>query len=305
VYSAYSVVQLSAFNFQLSAFSFLLSTPTLNSFLNSTTVILLGHGTELNPGSALPILQHARALGARGLFADVRAAFWKQPPRIQEVLGEVKSDRVFIVPMFISEGYFSDEVIPRELGFEAGQDLCRKRTMGHQTWHYTRVVGTHPSMTHVLLSRAQAVTGQYPFPRRPRPQETTLFIAGHGTGRNENSRQSVERQAKLIAETGSYAAVHAIFMEEQPLIVDYTSLAKTKYAVVVPFFMSDGLHVIEDIPVLLGEPEKVVKSRLAAGQPTWRNPTEKRGVLTWYSSSVGSDPGLQEVILEHVRECAG
>ena len=59
---------------------------------------------------------------------------------------------------------------------------------------------------------------------------------------------------------------------------------------------------VEDIPVLLGEPERLVKERLAAGQPTWRNPTEKNGKLVWYSASVGMEPLLAEVILERVRE---
>jgi sirohydrochlorin cobaltochelatase len=72
--------------------------------------------------------------------------------------------------------------------------------------------------------------------------------------------------------------------------------------VVVPFFISDGMHTQEDIPVLLGEPERAVKERLAAGQPTWRNPTEKRGKRVWYAPAVGTEPHIADVILERVRE---
>ena len=75
--------------------------------------------------------------------------------------------------------------------------------------------------------------------------------------------------------------------------------------VVVPFFLSDGLHVAEDIPVMLGEPERVVRQRLARGLPTWRNPTERGGKLVWYTASVGTAPVLAEVILERVAEAAG
>ena len=74
---------------------------------------------------------------------------------------------------------------------------------------------------------------------------------------------------------------------------------------VVPFFISDGLHTVEDIPVLLGEPERVVQQRLAAGQPTWRNPTERNDKLVWYSTAVGSEPGIADVILARVREQTG
>jgi hypothetical protein len=47
-----------------------------------------------------------------------------------------------------------------------------------------------------------------------------------------------------------------------------------------------------------------VRERLAQGQPSWRNPTERRGKLVWYSASIGSEPHLPEVILERVRELA-
>jgi sirohydrochlorin cobaltochelatase len=65
------------------------------------------------------------------------------------------------------------------------------------------------------------------------------------------------------------------------------------------------LHTQEDIPVLLGETKQTVEQRLAAGQPPWRNPTEKNGRLVWYSPAVGTDPRIADVILERVREVAG
>ena len=59
---------------------------------------------------------------------------------------------------------------------------------------------------------------QFPFPRAPQSRETTLFIAGHGTEKNENSRKAIERQVELIRAMNIYAAVHAIFLEESPRI---------------------------------------------------------------------------------------
>jgi len=141
-------------------------------------------------------------------------------------------------------------------------------------------------------------------PTPPAPAGTALFIAGHGTGNNENSRKAIERQVELIRARDLYAEVHAIFMEEAPRIGDCYALAKATDLVVVPFFISDGLHSYEDIPVMLGEPEAVVQARLKAGQPTWTNPTERHGKRVWYSRSVGDEPHLPDVILERVRERA-
>jgi sirohydrochlorin cobaltochelatase len=266
-------------------------------------LVVLGHGTDLNDQSAAPVRQHVAELRRRGLFADVREAFWKQEPQIKNVLAEISAPRIFIAPLFISEGYFSTEVIPKELGFSYPDRLLL--VAGQATQFYCRPVGTHESMTKVILSRAVQVTKQFPFPRAPKTTETTLFIAGHGTQRNVNSRKAIEHQAELIRAQRIYAEVHAVFMEEEPRIAGCHLLAQTKNCVVVPFFISDGLHVVEDIPVLLGEPERIVKARLATGQPTWRNPTEKHGKLFWYSSSVGTEPGLADVILERAMEAYG
>jgi sirohydrochlorin cobaltochelatase len=264
-------------------------------------LVVLGHGTDLNDQSAAPVLQHAAELRRRRLFAAVREAFWKQEPRIKDVLAELAAPRVFIAPLFISDGYFCGQIIPEALGFGASRVL---RQAGRDL-HYCRPIGTHESMTKVILARAAGVVRQFPFPRAPKPAETTLFVAGHGTGRNADSRKALDHQVAIIRAQNLYAAVHAVFMEEDPRIAGCQALARTKNCVVVPFFISDGLHVVEDIPVLLGEPESAVKARHAAGQPTWRNPTEKNGKLFWYSPSVGTEPGVAEVILDRVREAGG
>jgi len=267
---------------------------------HNTTLILLGHGSTKNDGSEKPVFQHAAELRQRGLFAEVREAFWKQEPRITSVLAEITTRRVVIVPLFISEGYFTEEAIPEALGFRAPGETnwSRVRHLGDQEICYTHSVGTHPRLTGVLLHRAVEVVAQHPFPSQPKAADTSLFIAGHGTERNAQSRLAIERQVELIRARNLFNEVQPCFLEEQPRIADIPKLAITKKVVVVPFFISDGLHVLEDVPILLGEPENVVRKRLAAGQPTWRNPTERNGKLIWYASAVGSDPGLADVILE-------
>jgi sirohydrochlorin cobaltochelatase len=267
---------------------------------SDTALVLLGHGTTLNDQSAVPVLQHVAELLRREIFREVHAAFWKQEPQITSVLENIEAPRIVIVPFFISEGYFSWEVIPNALGIACPE---RRSVINMKSAVlYARPVGSHDLMTTVILARAKEVLEKFPFPRLPKNSDTTLLIAGHGTGRNPNSRKSVERQVDLIQALKIFADVGAVFMEEDPFIKGCWQSAKTKNIVVVPFFISDGLHAVEDIPVLLGEPERIVKERLAVGQPTWRNPSERDGKLIWYASSVGTEPLLAEVILERARE---
>ena len=273
---------------------------------SNAALVLVGHGSTVNADSAAPTYQHADELRRRKVFGQVQESFWKQEPGVAGVLRGVFAPRVFIVPLFISEGYFTEEVIPRELGFcTSGQkEFARVQSRGGQVLHYCGPVGTHASMTNVLLARAREVVEKFPFPRAPKPADTALFIAGHGTGNNENSRKAIEQQVELIRAQNIYAEVHAAFMEEEPFIKNIYGVTAAKHIVMVPFFISDGLHSFEDIPVMLGEPERVVQERFRAGQPTWRNPTEKQGRRVWYAPSVGSEPLIAEVVIERVREMA-
>ena len=275
------------------------------------TLVLIGHGSTLNAESAEPTHQHADELRRRAIFAEVLEAFWKEEPCIAAVLRGAFTPRVFVVPLFISEGYFTEQVIPRELALSDDSMIYERvqtrpgpagSGLVEQTIFYCGPVGPHPSMTKVLLARAAQIVEKHPFPRAPKPTEIALFIAGHGTGNNENSRKAIEHQVELIRAMDIYAEVHAVFMEEEPRIGECYTMASTRNIVMVRFFISDGLHSYEDIPVMLGEAERIVQKRYKEGQPTWRNPTEKKNKLVWYTPSIGNESHLPDVILERVQE---
>ncbi len=274
--------------------------------LSDSTLVLVGHGSTLNADSAAPVWQLAKSLRVRGIFARVLECFWKEHPLISGVLRGAAGCRVFVVPVFISDGYFTEEVIPRELGIGAGGGVRpnRPHSMGGRSIHYCRPVGTHPRMSEVILARAREAVTAAPGDARqaPPPKDISLFLAAHGTRRHERSRDSAERLASVIAAMGSYPTVQAVFMEEEPLISRCFELARTRDLVVVPFFISDGLHSREDIPVLLGEDPADVQARLEGGRPTFINPTVRAGHRVWYADSVGGEPLLADVVLERVRE---
>lgn len=71
--------------------------------------------------------------------------------------------------------------------------------------------------------------------------------------------------------------------------------------IVVPFFISDGLHSYEDIPVLLGIAEASPGAASANQKEVFRrNPYHLRGRTLYYASSIGTEPLFADVILEQV-----
>src|SRR5215467_7566685 len=212
---------------------------------DKTALHIVAHGSTVNPDSSAPTLAHAAEIRCRKVFADVGCAFWKEEPSLRDALFLFDPEaihEVYVVPNFISEGYFTQTVVPRELELNGR----RTKRWNGQIWKYCDPVGNHPMMTDLLLKRAHEIAPSIP------ESETTLLIAAHGTDLNENSAVAAKREAEKIRALGRYAVVLNVYMEEPPLVSDWKKLTKTRNVVVVPFFISDGLHSYEDIPRLLG-----------------------------------------------------
>jgi sirohydrochlorin cobaltochelatase len=254
-------------------------------------LLIVGHGSTENPDSSTPYFEHAEEIRSRGLFSEVHCCFWKEEPSMREALYLIDASEVYVVPDFISEGYFTQDVIPRELQLTGPTTEVRGKT-----FHYCLPVGIHRSMTDLILKRAREVAPGIS------PAETTLIITGHGTGLNQNSTKAIRDQAELIANSGAgYAAVLDAYMEEQPFIADWADLATTPFVVVVPFFISDGLHSYQDIPVLLGI-EAEVGAALSQAAVFRQNPHQLRGKTLYYSSAIGTERLLADVILDQIAD---
>lgn len=255
-----------------------------------SALILVGHGSTVNPDSSAPTFDHAAEIARRGVFAEVCCAFWKEEPSLRQVLHMVEADDIYVVPNFISEGYFTRTVIPRELELTGPITERDGRTI-----KYCEPVGSHARMTEMLERRAAEVAPGVP------PEKTTLFIVGHGTDLNDNSALAAKREVELIAAQGRYAEVRNAYMEEEPLISKWDEYSTQPNVVVVPFFIADGLHSYEDIPVLLGIAEESPGAASANAQGVFAgNPYDRRGRTLFYASAIGTEPLFADLVLEQV-----
>jgi sirohydrochlorin cobaltochelatase len=254
-----------------------------------SALVMVGHGSTVNPDSSAPTYDQAEAIFGRKIFGEVHCAFWKEEPSLRQVLHMVDRDEVYIVPNFISEGYFTKTVIPRELELTGSVTQRDGRIL-----KYCEPVGNHPRMTELLLHRAASVAPGVP------PSETSLLIVGHGTNLNDNSAAAAKREVERIQARGLYAETLNAYMEEPPLISKWHELSSQPNVVVVPFFIADGLHSYQDIPVLLGIDEE--PGEAASRRNLFRkNPHHLRGRTLYYAASIGTEPLLAELIVEQVE----
>jgi len=251
-----------------------------------SALLVLAHGSSVNPTSSRPTREQAERLRASGLFGEVACGFWKEKPGLREALDSLSKPEIFIVPNFTVEGYFVRNVIPKELGLTGP---VTQRENG-QVLRLCLPVGGHPRMTEVLLHRAHEVAPEVDFSR------AALLVLGHGTPLDTRSSEAVEAQVAAIRARGIFAEVHGAFMETPPKIEDWRAITKCHDVIAVPFFIADGLHSDEDIPALLG-----IAGEGTAGERERGNPHAIDGRRLYYSRAVGTDPGMVEVILDQVH----
>ncbi|WP_101296689.1 CbiX/SirB N-terminal domain-containing protein [Halegenticoccus soli] len=264
-------------------------------------LVIVAHGSHLNADSSAPTRDHADTIRAVGAFDEVKTGFWKEEPSLREVLRTVESDEIYVVPLFVSEGYFTEEVIPRELRLE-GWDVSKWDSDGvdadhvsltaadvGKTVHYCGPVGTHESMTDVIIRRAESVTGD------PDVGEGFgLVVVGHGTERNENSAKAIHYHAERIRDMDRFDEVRALFMDEEPEVDDVTDHFESDDVVVVPLFVADGFHTQEDIPEDMGLTDDYREG--------YDVPAEVDGHRIWYAGAVGTEGLMADVILERAAD---
>src|SRR5918993_5876987 len=201
-------------------------------------LVIVGHGSHLNEDSSQPVYEHAARIRETGEFDEVVECFWKEDPSMPHVLDTIESEDVYVAPAFISEGYFTQQVIPRELGLEG--PLSRK---GEKTVRYAGPLGTFEEMPDVILERTEDLMRGKEVSGR-----TALVLLGHGTDLNKNSGGVIYLNAGRIRERGVYDLVEVGFLDQGPEIGDVVRKTGAENVILIPVFIAEGWHTRETIP---------------------------------------------------------
>src|SRR5215213_5560887 len=242
-------------------------------------LVIVGHGSHLNGDSGLPVYQHAERIRKTGEFDEVVECFWKEEPSMRHVLDTVESEDVYVVPAFLSEGYFTQQVIPRELGLTG--PVTRK---GDKTVHYAGPLGTFEGMPDVILERADDLMRGKNVSGR-----TALALLGHGTDLNKNSGGAIYLNAGRIRARGLYDLVEVGFLDQEPEIGSVVDGVEAENVILIPLFIAEGWHTRETIPEDLGLDGEV---------------TVSGGKTIYYGAPVGTHPSLANLIADRARETA-
>ena len=247
-------------------------------------LVIVGHGSHLNEDSSLPVYEHAARIRERfgSEYDEVVECFWKEEPSMRHVLDMVEAQEVYVVPAFISEGYFTQQVIPRELGLTG--PVTRK---GSKTIRYAGPLGTYQGMADVILERAEDLLRGKEVP----PGRRALVLLGHGTDLNKSSGEVIYLNADRIRRRNLYDLVEVGFLDQDPQVGAVVENVEAENVVLIPVFIAEGWHTRETIPEDLGLTGEVTVKATAGGEKT-----------IFYGAPVGTHPSMAGLIAARARE---
>jgi len=123
-----------------------------------------------------------------------------------------------------------------------------------------------------------------------------MLLVGHGSKLPYN-KELVETTGRLIAEQYPDFLVKCAFMNmNSPSIED--SLAEFRkepidVLVVVPLFLAKGVHILKDIPELIGLPEGKTRGMFVKNG---------NSIPLIYADPIGSDPLLAELMVKNAKK---
>jgi sirohydrochlorin ferrochelatase len=197
-------------------------------------LLLVAHGVRGGPGIAR---DHATALSRLRLFDEVAVACLKGEPGVAAALAQMRARDVLVAPLLMAEGH----------GYRALLTGLPRRENTDRCLVLCRPLGVHPGLADIAMAMARKACAAAGWT----PREAALLLAGHGTGRAPESRDSAFALARRLRNADVFADAEAAFLEDAPSVPQALAALGERRAVVLGFFADRGLHGEADIPRLI------------------------------------------------------
>lgn len=243
----------------------------------NAALLLVGHGSSKAAGAMTATEAHADRLRALGAFAQVGAGFLVGGRPVEAALDQLTAETIFIVPLFMSDGFFVRERVPERLAL-AGP--LTERDGRHL--HYLPPPALDDGFGDLVVARCAETAAARD------PAALDVLVVGHGTVRDPASETLTRRHAARL--TG-YRSVAPVFLEQEPAFIDALA-GQEGDLLVAGLFAANGYHADSDVRRALG---------LAPGLEAR---IDGDGRWIGYTGAIGADAGVAEIILAQVRRAA-
>lgn len=209
------------------------------------SVLIVGHGSTVSLEAQAAARLHAKTLSLTNCFEHVVVHFLTS----EDPVPDLPAGDVFLLPFFMSEGYFVTTKISEIFGLEK-----LERHGVDQHIYQCPAIGVDPMLATILTKMVEECCSN----EGCITADVDIVLLAHGSSQSPASREATKAQEALLRKSESYNSVSSAFLEEEPSL---QSLVRErgksrKPLIVLGHFAAEGPHAMIDVPTAIEELRK-------------------------------------------------
>ena len=193
-------------------------------------LLIAAHGERGGTGDDRLVHELADHMRKSGGYSTVHGCFVSKEPSLRRIVDGLPAGPVAIYPLFMSDGYYVKQAIPRSIGNSRQAEVLTPVGLNRQL----------PQLVARVAAQAAKATGRI-------SGDCHLLLVAHGSKHDKASRTATCAVAGSIEAMDEFAGVSMSFLEEKPFLDD--QLANIIGPVLVAgLFIGQGMHGCEDVP---------------------------------------------------------
>ncbi len=195
-----------------------------------SALLIVAHGERGGAGDDRFVYQLDEQLRDHGGYTTVQAYFIRKEPSLKSVFDGLPDVPSTICPLFMSDGYFVKQAIPRSINKSREVNILAPVGLSRQL----------PQLVMQIALQAAQATGWS-------PGDCNLLLVAHGSKHDRASREATRNIAKALEAMQGLGSVSISFLEESPFL-DSQLESISGPVLVAGLFIGQGMHGSEDVP---------------------------------------------------------
>ncbi|WP_169566039.1 CbiX/SirB N-terminal domain-containing protein [Sneathiella limimaris] len=244
------------------------------------SLLIIGHGSSVSKTAEEAAIEHAKTLSLSHRFGTIQTYFLKAGSD----LPELPEGEIFLLPFFMSDGFFVKQRIPSVFSLKDGQRIEADRQL-----YMCDAFGVDPELAMILKSMALERLRNL----KLEPSETAVLLIAHGSGKSSASEEAARLQQSALANISAFGAVDVAFLEQNPTIADGLDRLAGRFATIIclGLFAGGGPHANQDVPTEIADWQK-------------SDTGSKAGVAVFYEGAVGERAEVVRLIQDSISRRA-
>ncbi len=241
------------------------------------SLVIVGHGSSVSDGAHDAAMQHAMTLRQSHRYGAVEVRFLAK----QTTTAELPKGEVFLLPFFMSDGFFVKKRIPEEFGLTKGERREEERHL-----YLCDALGVDPELSDIITTMGREICTEQGW----KAKQTHLLLIAHGSEKSPASEQATLLQRDAVEGSGRFQSVTSAFLNQSPTLPDKLQdlAGKGGPVVIVGLFAAEGPHATEDVPAEIAR---------------WREMGQDHEAVQ-YAGVVGVRPEIVKLIQHSISRCA-